>query len=97
MSQLPDFSEATKAKAAELADPDQVGSFAWHVLGTKGDIRRVHTDARYDDHAADFNLTFLLCSCPAGKNNSNRTTGCSHALRVLQSIYLAATQGETSG
>lgn len=85
---MPEFTQTTVDKAAELAPPEQVGSFAWHVLGSTGEIRYVQTDARITDD--DAYMTFLSCSCPAGQNNKTRAVSCSHALKTLQALYLRA-------
>ncbi len=81
------FSASVRAAAEKLADPIQVGSWAWQVpsQGTPGKVRWVHTDARFaDDGKAK--LSFAACSCPSGAKTGVKVVQCSHVLRVLQTI-----------
>lgn len=86
------FSLKVTEKASQLNNLDQVGSFAWQVLGlpNKAGLCRVywvHLDAEPSLISDDLLVNFAHCSCSMGRNPSkDRITRCQHVLRVLWEI-----------
>lgn len=67
--------------ACQIENPEQVGSYAWHVTN-KNKKYRVQTDAEWRDD--DLYYTFATCEC--GGLYDERTTVCAHVMRVLMEI-----------
>jgi hypothetical protein len=62
---------------------EQIGSYAWHVWSRRK-LFRVQTDAEWDFNIDELIYTFATCTCDA--YYEDRTTICSHVIRVLQQI-----------